>query len=99
MNAPLGRATRVRPTTDPHRHVRRRLLTMLVVPAAILALGAAAALETLGMPTELVLGSAGLAFVIVAIGGARWLASSPATSSQLGPDAERVISRKTGART
>jgi hypothetical protein len=100
---------------DPMDYVARRITAAVAVGGALLGLLAASALENSGASSELTIGIGLLVFGIVAIVASATLSRNRAyataiarndralegwaASSQLGPDPEQVIGRRTGART
>jgi hypothetical protein len=100
---------------DPMDHVARRVIAAVAVGGALLGLLAASALENSGASSGLAIGIGLLVFGIVAFFASTTLSRTRAVatamarndralegwaaSSQLGPDPEQVIGRRTGART
>lgn len=100
---------------DPIDYVARRITAAVAVGGALLGLLVASALENSEASSELTIGIGLLVFGIVAIVASATLSRNRAyataiarndralegwaASSQLGPDPEQVIGRRTGART
>jgi hypothetical protein len=100
---------------DPMDYVARRITAAAAVGGALLGLIAASALENSGASSDLTIGIGLLVFGVVAILASATLSRTRAVAtaiarndralegwaaaSQLGPDPEQVIGRRTGART
>ena len=101
---PAGRRAR---HPDPIIYAVRRAASSIVVLAALVAIGAAAVVDTLGLPVEIALLAATAVFVVLSVAAGTVVSPAPAAQQpndgastiQLGPDTEQEVSRATGART